>query len=1227
MSRTAIFKRSLRLARVAGVMAVVAVGFGQAVRLAGIAGDLDPAFGIGGVAAAPSSQFDCACAVAIQEDGRILAATAQRVVRFNGDGSIDTTFGSGGAGAIIGTGGRAIKVLQRPDGRIAVVAIFDGDTSNPNNPVAIVQYHPDGTLDTGFGSAGIARHVRLPAYDYVTDAAMQADGGIVVSGLAADNIGNVSFTVRRFTSSGTIDPSFGTGGWVATDLFGVDEAFAIAVQADGRILAAGFSDTAPGSHRHMAFVRYMPNGSLDASFGSGGKTFVDPTPGLAVDSWALDLLVQPDGRIVGAGRSISGFSTWGGRVVRLLSDGQLDLSFSGDGRAIYDESTLPASAGDAARGLGTGIAIQPNGRLILGGDGNGVIGVRPDGSLDLDFHSDGVAATPGKPWDMTVQADRKIVIGSGTFAGSGGLRVMRLIADNTPPGLLPVSVNVARGETARVQLGTAVDTSDPFTNLVVAPVAATLPAGVTFTAFSIDAATGAVSALAAAPCTAATGVFDVQFSITDAGNATTFATVPVQVNTAVTPSLSVSDRTQTEANSGTTPAILTLTATGSVCDPITVGYSTANGTASAPSDYVASSGTATIAVGQTSTTISIPVVGDVLGELTETFSVNLTSPVNAVIGDGQGVVTILDTDPPLIQFAEPPTLQVVEQDAPSPAHVVTLKVARLTGIFTTSSVQYFASGTAQNGADYSLLGTGFIRFDPGMSQAEVRIAIVGDLVQEPTETVTVTLLDSGNATIGSPHAVQITIVDDDGVPADVDAPIVTGTVPNPNAAGWHRLDVPVTLTASDGAGSGVQSISYAVNGAAAVVVPSASAALQITDEGITTVSFTARDAQGNVSASQTLTVRLDKSAPSVTIGSPQARPYIVNEAAAAAYACTDGGSGVASCVGTTAAGAAIDTAATGAKSFSVTATDIAGNSASASVAYTVVVPPDVDAPIIAGTMPNPNAAGWHRTDVPITLAASDGAGSGVHSISYAVNGAAPVVVPSASAALQITSEGLTTVSFTARDVQGNVSASQTLTVRLDKTAPGVTIGSPQARAYTVNEAAAAAYACMDGGSGVASCVGTTAAGAAIDTASTGAKSFSATATDLAGNTATATVAYTVVVPPPSFRIRTLYDTLKENNAGSAIPIKLQVENAAGVNVSSSNVIVEALFVSSGTEIGPAEEEALDAGQSNPLGRFRYVSDGAYMFNLKTTGLQTGPYVLVLRVAGDTTLHAVPFLIR
>jgi hypothetical protein len=771
--------------------------------------------------------------------------------------------------------------------------------------------------------------------------------------------------------------------------------------------------------------------------------------------------VQPDGRIVASGYVESADFETRGAVVRLLSDGQPDPSFSDDGVAVYDE-------GGGGYGFGRfgfhRIALQTNGRLVAISN-TSAVGIRPDGTLDPAFHGDGVVnlllGEPAVdfariPYDMTVQDDDKIVIGSTTYRpGEPGMIVMRLLAENTPPALTPAAISVQRGTSPRLTIGTATDASDPLNTLVVAPVAGTLPAGLTFTNFLVNAATGAVSAVATASCTVATGLFDVEFSITDPSNATTFATVPVAVLTSAPRTLSIGDRTGNEGNASAAAAVLVLTANGTVCEPITVNYATADGTAVAPGDYTATSGTATIAAGQTSTTISVPVIGDVLPEQDETFFVQLDAPVNATIADGQGVVTIRDDELSVVQFAGTTTFEVVETDTASPAQIVTLKLVRLNALQSEAHVTFSIGGNATNFSDYNFLD-GFASFNAGQSEAEVRIRILPDLIEENTETLIVTMEEWFNASIGSPSTVQITIRDNDGA-SDADAPVVAGSISvAPNAAGWHKADVSIALSASDGSGSGVKTINYALSGAQTSVL---------------------------------------------------------------------------------------------------------------------------------------------------------------------------TAVPATNVSIPIVAEGVTVVTFFAEDVEGNVAVSQSLTVRLDKTAPGVVITSPQAREYTLNEAAAAAYGCTDGGSGIASCDGTTSPGAAIDTASSGAKTFTATATDAAGNIASATVAYSVVVPPPTFAIRLLYDPLKEHKSGSAIPIKLQVEDAAGLNVSSPGLVVEAVAVSSGTTIGAAEEEAPDAGQSNPLGRFRFTAEGTYMFNLKTTGLAAGPYVLVVRIAGDATLHAVPFLIR
>jgi uncharacterized delta-60 repeat protein len=1050
----------------AAITIVMAAAFGPLIRLIATAGDLDPSFGIGGVATAPVGQFAYANAVAVQPDGKVVAAGPDgaqiRVARFNPDGSLDSGFGAGGlVGTNVGGNELPFKVLLRPDGRIVVVA--RADVSLGLWMVAAVQYNPDGSLDGTFGAGGVAVHHLTQTLHEVHDAALQPDGGVLVVGHAYFGpapVPYIDFTTLRFTPDGAFDVAFGTNGLLHTNIYGGDEARAIAMQPDGRFVLAGFSDTAPGARRHFAFVRYLPDGELDTSFGTDGTVTIDPALGLpAVQSWIYDVIVQPDGRIVGAGFTEYSSGQADGAVVRLLPDGQIDPSFSDDGRAIFDDGAISNSVGAAVRGGLGRLALQANGRLLAAGGIDAVLGIHPDGTLDPDFHGDGIARIPGAPNDMALQDDGKIIIGTMANVSSQlGFRVLRLIGDNTPPALTPATVSVHRGTSPRLTIGMATDTSDAVASLVVAPVAGTLPAGLTFTNFLVNATTGAVSAVVTASCTVATGIFDVQFSITDAGNATTFATVPVEVLPNTPPTLSLADKTVNEGHTSAAPAVLVLTANGTVCAPVSVTYATADGTAVAPGDYTAASGTATIAVGASSTTISVPVIGERVAENDETFLVTLGAPINASIADGEAVVTIRDDEPSIVQFAAIMALDVLETDASSPAQIVNLKLVRLTGLSTTAIVSISISGTASFISDFDFPDEPFVTFNPGQAEAELRVRIVADLVEEATETVTISINEWVNASIGSPSSAQITIRDNDGAPADPDKPVVIGSVPSPNAAGWHKADLSVALSAVDGTGSGVKSVSYALSGAQA----------------------------------QALTV-----------------------------------------------------------------------------------------------------------------------------------------VPAATVSIPIVTEGITTVTFFAEDVAGNVAATQSLTVRLDKTAPGVVITSPQARPYTLNEAAAAAYACTDSVSGVVSCTGTTASGGAIDTASAGPRTFSATATDAAGNSATAHVAYSVMVPPPTFTLRALYDPAMEHIRNSAIPIKLQVVNAAGENVSSSGLVVEALAVSSGTEIGPAEEELLadDAGQANPLGRFRFVAEGAYLFNLKTTNLKAGPYVLVVRVAGDSALHALPFLIR
>jgi len=192
----------------------------------------------------------------------------------------------------------------------------------------------------------------------------------------------------------------------------------------------------------------------------------------------------------------------------------------------------------------------------------------------------------------------------------------------------------------------------------------------------------------------------------------------------------------------------------------------------------------------------------------------------------------------------------------------------------------------------------------------------------------------------------------------------------------------------------------------------------------------------------------------------------------------------------------------------------------------------------------------------------------------------------------------------------------------DTTAPTITIASPTDHgAYTLNQAVPAGYTCADepGGSGTASCQGTVPAGAAIDTASVGTKTFTITAADNAGNTSTASAAYSV-----GYRICPLFDQTRSHRSGSTVPVKLQLCDASGANLSATGTTVNATALTK-KDSTASPQPATDAGNANPDNNFRYdASMGGYIYNLSTKGLGTGTWVLSFTVVGDPVAHSVQF---
>src|SRR5215471_9825548 len=177
-----------------------------------------------------------------------------------------------------------------------------------------------GDLDPSFGNGGKVTTGFSGNDDIATCVAIQSDGKIVVGGTSSGPAGNSDFALARYNTDGSLDPNFGSGGKVTTDFFHDDDSLnAIAIQPDGKIVAAG-SASRPGQGPQFALARYNPDGSLDSSFGSAGKTTTD-FPGQNV-AYAIDLAAG--GKIIVVGTSfIQNSSQFA--LARYNPDASLDL--------------------------------------------------------------------------------------------------------------------------------------------------------------------------------------------------------------------------------------------------------------------------------------------------------------------------------------------------------------------------------------------------------------------------------------------------------------------------------------------------------------------------------------------------------------------------------------------------------------------------------------------------------------------------------------------------------------------------------------------------------------------------------------------------------------------------------------------------------------------------------------------------------------------------------------
>ncbi len=378
---------------------------------------------------------------------------------FAAAGSLDPSFGTGGkVETAFGNNARPADAVLQSDGKLVVVGTFD-NFQVATQVFGVVRYLANGKPDSSFGKNGFAQTFFTNFINAPSSVGLQPDGKIVVAGTASSADGTLSeFAIARFNTNGSLDGTFGVKGQVTTNFVGVqaggvsNPANAVLLQADGKILVGGLASLCAKCVHNTALARYNSNGTLDTTFGTGGKVSVNaigPVYTLALDTngniFALNgstlaefsprgalissatsativasghtgiSAFQPDGKFVVAGtaQGPSGRRDIDVKVSRFALPGAVDGTFSSP---LFDYG-----AGGPFSDIGQAVAVESSGQIIVAGlsqtpsfgDIFGVARLNSDGNLDMNFGSGGKLTTQFSGADqvlaVVVQPDGNII--------------------------------------------------------------------------------------------------------------------------------------------------------------------------------------------------------------------------------------------------------------------------------------------------------------------------------------------------------------------------------------------------------------------------------------------------------------------------------------------------------------------------------------------------------------------------------------------------------------------------------------------------------------------------------------------------------------------------------------------------------------------------------------------------------------------------------------------------
>lgn len=434
-------------------------------------GTVDTIYGTQGSAAPGGSDLPAqARALALQPDGKVLVAGGATsilpavlglnpyiaytnnfsMVRYNADGSQDASFGSNGQVFITltsGTNAQGNAVQIQPDGK-AVVAGGAPPSIGSNLCFTLVRCATNGSLDGSFGHGGEVVTQIGSSNSSAEALLLQPDNKILSAGYAMSGT-NTIFALARYLTNGALDSTFGGSGMVTPGLSsGNDEVFALVLQPDGKIVAAGFGQD--GLNSDFALIRLETNGAVDTSFGVFGRVTSEFVAGNS--SVIYGLVQQSDGRLVAAGSTALGNSTYVA-LARYNTNGTLDTYFGLNGLVITQIGPISDYA--------TSLALQADGKILVaavseqvGGNYAPILRYNSDGTLDDTYGTGGIAAvsfnqsvtfnTNDNDYPCAVLIDTS---GRAVFAATVGqlFGVVRLQTDAVTPVALSISYTETNG--------------------------------------------------------------------------------------------------------------------------------------------------------------------------------------------------------------------------------------------------------------------------------------------------------------------------------------------------------------------------------------------------------------------------------------------------------------------------------------------------------------------------------------------------------------------------------------------------------------------------------------------------------------------------------------------------------------------------------------------------------------------------------------------------------------